>query len=841
LESQVNKTSDNEQILLVNGLKTTLNVLDSYLYVSDIETDEILFINDIMKKDLNLTDEALGKTCWRVFHPGFEHRCDFCPTRQLLDNPNTQVNWEERSTLNGRYYKNMARIIEWTEGKKVYLRRCTDITDTKLAQESLKKRLEQEELMSNISQLFTTTGDTGDLVRTALKMAGEFMGVNQAFLSKYEKDEGILEVIYEWHDENARPFIGGVSKWPTTPDMEIYQDLTTKEYVAVNDYLTLTHPNFKVLKDYDLRALIIFPINISGEFWGTIGFIINNDAHDWNESDVHLGQLITGVLSGVARRSIAERKLLDAIEMAEQANKVKSEFLSNMSHEMRTPMNAIIGMSEIGRKSGDLRKMEYCLDRIDAASKHLLGIINDVLDISKIEANKLELSPVEFDFERMLLNITGVVNCCVEEKRQNLIVNIDKDVPPAFIGDEMRLSQVIANLLSNSVKFAPEEGMIILNIRNVGITDGFAELLFEVIDNGIGISEEQQEKLFQPFGQADSGIAGKYGGTGLGLIICKKIVDLMDGHIQVESEPDKGAKFSFTVKMKIGKDIPRPKLSHSINKDNARILAVEGVSEIRDYFAGVMSELGLKCDFAENGARALELAGQNKDNPYTGIFIDWTLSDFSGTEIAKRIKKINGKNSIIMMIPTDEWSNNEKDATAAGVDKFIFKPLFVSILVNAINEIIGAKSETKTTQAENKVYDFKGHTLLMAEDIQVNREIVIALLKKTNVKIDVAMNGAEALSMFESSPDKYSAVLMDIQMPEMDGYEATRRIRALDIQRAKVVPIIAMTANVFKEDVTKCLEAGMNDHIGKPVNSKVLLAKLDKHLNETAKEISKVV
>jgi len=415
---------------------------------------------------------------------------------------------------------------------------------------------------------------------------------------------------------------------------------------------------------------------------------------------------------------------------AEVASQSKSDFLANMSHEMRTPMNAIIGMTTIGKKSKDIEQKNHALNKIGDASSHLLGVINDVLDMAKIEANKLELSPIEYNFEKMLQKVLAVINFRVEEKLQRLSVNIDKNLPPFLIGDEQRLIQVITNLLSNAVKFTPEGGDISLNANLVCENDGNCELKIEVKDSGIGISPEKHEKLFVAFEQAETGTSRQYGGTGLGLAISKCIIELMDGSIWVESELGKGANFIFTLK-------------------------------------------------------------------------------------AMRSERSFGS------IPDSD--NNEEDSVCEG--------------------------------------EFSGKKLLVVEDIEINREILIALLEDTGIKIDCAENGKEAVKMIEASPDKYDIVFMDIQMPIMNGHEASRRIRALESAKKesssdnmnllsdergtsftegetrsnnrnlrRQIPIIALTANVFKSDVEECLAAGMDDHLGKPLDIDRVIEKLRKYL-----------
>jgi len=400
-------------------------------------------------------------------------------------------------------------------------------------------------------------------------------------------------------------------------------------------------------------------------------------------------------------------------------SKHKSAFLANMSHEIRTPMNAIIGMVTIGRSVSDVERKDYCLSKIGDASNHLLGIINDILDMSKIEANKFDLSPVEFIFEKMIQRVINVINFRIDEKSQKFSVNIDKDIPKRLIGDDQRLAQVLTNLMGNAIKFTPEKGSITLSARFVKEEEGVCTIQIGVSDTGIGITPEQQARLFQSFEQAESNTTRKYGGTGLGLAISKSIVEMMGGEIWINSEIGKGSTFFFTVQMK----------------------------------------------------RAAEI--------------------------------------------TDESENANKQ-------------------------------QAKKTSVDTGV--FAGRHLLLVEDVEINREIVQSLLEPTQLQIDCAENGAEAVSIFTENPDKYDLIFMDVQMPEMDGYDATRRIRAFEKERnsstsftegetrsnnrnlRKQIPIIAMTANVFHEDIERCTEAGMNSHLGKPIDIKEVMAKLNEYL-----------
>ena len=434
------------------------------------------------------------------------------------------------------------------------------------------------------------------------------------------------------------------------------------------------------------------------------------------------------------------RRLEAAMDSAKVASMAKTVFLSNMSHEMRTPMNAIIGMTTIGKKAGNMVEKNRALDKIENASSHLLAIINDVLDMAKIEANKLELSPVEYNFEKMLQKVVSLIKFRVDEKQQTLSVNIDEKIPHYIVGDDQHMVQVITNLLSNAVKFTPEKGKISLDAALIEETDDYCELRIEVNDNGIGISHDKQEKLFDAFEQAESGTSREYGGTGLGLTITKRIVELMGGRIWVESELDEGATFIFTAKVLRGKEM------ESNMENNAE---------------------NYKENNTENESRENGNSNRNGNHKENGNFQDNKNSEGYGGH--------NGKT---------DYSDG-----------------------------------------------FSEKMLLLVEDVDINREILVTLLEDTGLIIDCAANGEEALDMVAAAPDKYDIVFMDVQMPKMDGLEATRQIRALPDLRGVELPIIAMTANVFKDDIEKCLAAGMNDHLGKPLEIDMILEKLRIYLN----------
>ena len=525
--------------------------------------------------------------------------------------------------------------------------------------------------------------------------------------------------------------------------------------------------------------------------------------------------------------------LILSLETATAASKAKSDFLSNMSHEMRTPMNAIIGMTAIAKKEDDFEKVKLSLNKIGEASSHLLGVINDVLDMAKIEADKLELFDVEFNFEQMLQKILSVIQFSVDKKRQIFSFNIDSNLPHFIVGDDQRLSQVITNLLSNAVKFTHEYGTInltaSLNSKNTDIKSGETfELRVEVTDSGIGIPHEKQESLFELFEQAENGTCREYGGTGLGLAISKRIVELMDGEIHVESAPNEGAKFVFTAKVKCGNKNAQSMLLSSVDWSNVRVLAVDDDMKILKQLSKIFSDLNIKCDVAFDGFEACQCISDN--GAYDIYLIDWFMPGMDGIELTRHIKSLPDDKSTVVMITLGDWKRIKDDALSAGVDKHMIKPLLSTMIIDCLNECCEPDSTDMNYAVDGLcggIDEFSGKRMLLVEDVEINREIIIALLENTGIDIDCAENGQEALDKVTESfatNASYDIVFMDIQMPTMEGLEATRRIRKLqeesasDTPKAERLPIIALTANVFSDDIDACLEAGMNAHLGKPLD-----------------------
>ena len=668
-------------------------------------------------------------------------------------------------------------------------------------------------------------------LRQCMGMMAESANANRVHIWKNHTQDGELYCtrLYEWSEGDELPQRNDV-----TVDMSYSKNIPGWEKklsagLCINGLVRELSPAVQaLLTPQSIQSILLVPVFLRDEFWGFVGF------YDCQHERVFTADEEAILRSGsllIAHAMLRNQMTLDiraAVETAQSANRAKSDFLSNMSHEIRTPMNAITGMTAIGKAASDTERKDYAFGKIEDASNHLLGVINDILDMSKIEAGKLELSEVEFNFEKVLQKVVTVNSFRIDEKKQNFAVYLDRDIPHTLIGDDQRLTQVITNLLSNAVKFTPEQGSIRLDTHLVNEENGVCTIQVEVTDTGIGISEDQQTRLFRSFEQAENTTTRQYGGTGLGLAISKHIVDLMGGRIWIESEPGKGSKFTFTILIKSGGEEYSSPLAPGVNWNNVCVLAVDDELETREYFTAITDKLGIACDVASGGEEALRLIDTR--GCYNIYFIDWRMPGMNGIELSQKIKERCSDKSVIIMISSIEWNEIEKEAKGAGVDKFLPKPLFPSSIADCINEVLGQQKVLKPSSVPDESVSFEGYRILLAEDVEINQEIVLAILEPTGLKIDCAVNGIEAVRMFRDAQERYDMIFMDVQMPEMDGLEATQQIRNIGTVRAKEIPIVAMTANVFREDIEKCKEVGMNGHVGKPLVSNEVFETLKLYL-----------
>lgn len=554
--------------------------------------------------------------------------------------------------------------------------------------------------------------------------------------------------------------------------------------------------------------------------------------------DEDTGDLIAMVVSRDITEQVRKQReqtqaLQDALMQAQHANQAKTTFLSNMSHDIRTPMNAIIGFATIAASHMDRTdQVRDCLQKILSSSNHLLGLINDILDMSRIESGKLQIHNQECNIPELMHNLVNIIQPQVKSKQLEMFIDTFEVVNEDVIADPLKLNQIFINLMGNAVKYTPSGGTVSFRItQHTTYKHGWGDYVFTIRDNGIGMSKEFVEHIFEPFERESTATRSGIQGAGLGMAITKNIVDMMGGEITVESEIGKGS--AFTVKLPLQLQDLEKNAEQIRELEGLRSLVVDDDFNVCDSVSKMLKSIGMRSEWTTSGREAAYRAGSacEEGDPYHTYIIDWQMPEMSGIETARKIRCAVGEDAPIIILTAYDWTDIEEEAKEAGVTAFCAKPLFMSDLKAALlaaNQI----GDIKQTEAVWVQSDFGGKRLLLVEDNELNREIACVILEEAGFLIESAPDGTDAVSMVEKSAEGYyDAILMDVQMPVMNGYEATKAIRAMQRKDLKTLPIIAMTANAMEEDKEAALKSGMNAHVAKPLDMELLMNVLHRFLH----------
>ena len=571
-----------------------------------------------------------------------------------------------------------------------------------------------------------------------------------------------------------------------------------------------------------------YMISVDGhESYEAVRFAGVRHPEDRDDHLVHsVGACFADVDAETRQALMQQQTLGEALAAAEQASKAKTAFLSNMSHEIRTPMNAIIGLNNIALNEPDVsEKLQGYLTKTGESAQHLLGIINDILDMSRIESGRMVIKNEEFSFAKNLEQVNTIISGQCAEKGLKYDCRMIGRIDDHYIGDGMKLRQVMINILSNAVKFTPEGGTVTFLIEEGPRYNGNATLKMTFTDTGIGMSREFLPHLFDAFAQEDSSSTNRYGSTGLGMPITKSIVELMNGHIEVESEKGKGT--TFTVTLTLGESKRKDgQPEGKLNPKEMSVLVIDDDPIALEHAQIVLGQIGVSCETALSGAEALEMVKVRhaRRADYDLLLVDWKMPEMDGVETTRQIRAIVGHNTPIIILTSYNWDDVADEAREAGVDTFVAKPLFAGSVMDEFREAFKRKNDNLVRSAA----ELEGRHILLAEDVAVNAEIMVMVLNMRGMEVDVAENGRIAVEKYQSHPEMYyDAILMDMRMPEMDGLEATRKIRATGRRDATTIPIIALTANAFDEDVQRSLQAGLDAHLSKPVEPEALFETLE--------------
>ena len=735
-----------------------------------------------------------------------------------------------------QYFRRRGGVAEVSPLDKKVIRlsgTLQDITDLKLANDLLQRR---DRLLAAVNDaaniLLTTTVQNFDQsVVSVLNILGTATEVDRVYVWKNELigTELYCTQVYEW-SPGADPQQGN----ELTVKLKYRESIPTWEKClcageCINNIVRhMPKAEQNQLSPQGIISILVAPITFRDEFWGFIGFDDCQHERVWDKTEAGILKSAGMLIASAIQRQQTEKALIQEKDNAEVATKAKSDFLARMSHEIRTPMNAILGMIYLCLQTELSNKQWDYLTKTQSAAHALLGIINDILDFSKIEAGKLELELIPFSLKTVIKEILDTTRVSAEEKGLKIVTKIDSEISDNLVGDSLRLRQILLNLISNAIKFTARGGIFITVKQDDSQLREDTEqmsLVFEVKDTGIGLKPDQIETIFDSFSQADGSTTRKYGGTGLGLAIVKNLVELMGGKVNVTSTPGQGTSFFFTIV--VAKSHTAPEMSSAVLLNQRRVLLVDDDAGDLEVLSNLMQTFHMDVRSARTGAKALEMLAEATEvkSPFELVLIDWRMPRMDGIETVRRIRQ-SEKTIVpphVLMISAYDRQECLRHVQGLNVCDVLVKPIqperFKAILKTVFREDLSHKTSEERA-------DIRGTKILLAEDNKINQMVASELLKMLGVEVTVANNGIEAVDAVKK--EAFDLILMDIQMPEMDGLTATQLIRNLEKPEADKLPILAMTANAADTDYQKSLDVGMNDHLTKPIDPEKLRIALEK-------------
>ncbi len=815
---------------LMGSVSSLLTNMPAMSFSKEIATGRYLTCNQAFAEYAGKTkpEEVVGLTDHEIFDQATaDHFVE--DDRKAVTMDGAYVFFEDVPDATGAVFRNLQTTkITFREpsGRLCLLGMCVDVTEmTRIKTAEAEARAKQQELEEKLAlheQLLAQENRQKELNSMITAMASDYRSV---YYVDVDADDAVCYRA-DPNDPNQTP--EGVHFPYHVRFTEYCERYVDPEYQE--GFLHFIAPDHirHVLETESIMAYRYLARRNGAEYYEMLRMAGVRHPGERDDHIVHRVGVGFTVIDAEMRESMARNHALaEALAAAEEASKAKTVFLSNMSHEIRTPMNAIIGLNNIAMNEPSAsEKVKEYLARIGTSANHLLSIINDILDMSRIESGRMTIRSEEFSFAKLLEQVNAIIGGQCRDKGLKYECRMSGDVRDYYIGDDMKLRQVMINILGNSVKFTPEGGTVSLAIETAARFDGKTTLRFTFRDTGIGMSREYLPKLFDAFTQEDSSTTSRFGSTGLGMPITKSIVEMMNGNITVESEKGKGTTFTVTVTLLDSDRVSASGEDSLVRPDDMCVLVIDDDPVACEHAQIVLGQVGIRCETALSGLEGIEMVRlrHTRREPYNLILVDWRMPELDGVETTRQIRQIAGYDTPIIILTSYSWEDIAEDAMEAGVDTFVAKPLFAGMVMDEFREAF----KKKNARLARETADLKGRRVLLAEDVAVNAEIMMMVLSMRGIEVEHAENGRITTELFAASPSGYfDAVLMDMRMPEMDGLEAARIIRAMDREDAKTVPIIALTANAFDEDVQRSMQAGLNAHLSKPVEPEVLYRTLE--------------